>query len=82
MQIDHIHLVLWIPPKYSVSELVRFLKGKSAFKILDRHLELKLTECNVVRLIQSRSVEVLTDAVSLRILSLGFRMVDIVNCQE
>jgi putative transposase len=41
VQIDHIHLVLWIPPKYSVSEFVGFLKGKSAIKIFDMHLELK-----------------------------------------
>ncbi len=41
IQVDHIHLVLSIPPKYSVSELVGFLKGKSAIKIFDRHLELK-----------------------------------------
>ena len=41
VQIDHIHLVLSIPQKYSVSELVGFLKGKSAIKIFDMHLELQ-----------------------------------------
>ena len=41
IQMDHIHLVLEIPPKYSVSEAVGFLKGKSAIKIFDFHLELK-----------------------------------------
>ena len=41
IQIDHIHLVLEIPPKYSVSEAVGFIKGKSAIKIFDFHLELK-----------------------------------------
>jgi putative transposase len=41
VQIDHVHLVIWIPPKYSVSEVVGFLKGKSAIKIFDRHPELK-----------------------------------------
>jgi len=41
VQIDHVHLILWIPPKYSVSEAVGFLKGKSAIKIFDRHPELK-----------------------------------------
>jgi putative transposase len=30
---DHIHLCLKIPPKYSVSNTVGFLKGKSAVKI-------------------------------------------------
>jgi putative transposase len=41
VQIDHIHLVLSIPPKYSVSEAVGFLKGKNAIKIFDIHNELK-----------------------------------------
>ena len=41
IQIDHIHLVLSIPPKYSVSEAVGFLKGKSAIKIFDFNHELK-----------------------------------------
>ena len=41
IQVDHIHLVLEIPPKYSVSEAVGFIKGKSAIKIFDYHHELK-----------------------------------------
>ncbi len=41
VQEDHVHLVLSIPPKNSVSEVVGFLKGKCAIKIFDRHLELK-----------------------------------------
>lgn len=35
---DHIHLCLSIPPKYSVSNTIGFLKGKSAVRI---HRELK-----------------------------------------
>ena len=41
IQSDHIHLVLSIPPKFSVSEAIGFLKGKSAIKIFDKHIELK-----------------------------------------
>lgn len=41
IQIDHVHMVLSIPPKYSVSEVVGFLKGKSAIKIFDRNVKLK-----------------------------------------
>ena len=41
VQEDHIHLVLSIPPKYSIAETVGFLKGKSAIKIFDMHTELK-----------------------------------------
>jgi putative transposase len=41
VQEDHVHVVLSIPPKFSVSEVVGFLKGKCAIKIFDKHLELK-----------------------------------------
>ena len=41
VQIDHIHLVTSIPPKYSVAEVVGFLKGKSAIKIFDKYIGLK-----------------------------------------
>ena len=30
---DHVHMLLSIPPKYSVSQVVGFLKGKSAIQI-------------------------------------------------
>ncbi len=41
IQVDHVHIILSIPPKYSVAEVLGFIKGKSAIKIFDRHLELK-----------------------------------------
>ena len=41
VQADHIHLVVAIPPKYSVAEFVGFVKGKSAIKIFDLHPTLK-----------------------------------------
>lgn len=41
VQEDHIHLVLSVPPKYSIYKAVGFLKGKSASKILDMHVEVK-----------------------------------------
>jgi len=41
VQVDHINLVVEIQPKYSVSEAVGFLKGKSAIKVFDQHHELK-----------------------------------------
>ena len=41
IQVDHIHLILSIPPRYSISEAIGFLKGKSAIKIFDMHHELK-----------------------------------------
>ena len=30
---DHVHILLSIPPKYSVSQIVGFIKGKSAIQI-------------------------------------------------
>ena len=38
---DHIHMLLSIPPKYSVSQVMGFLKGKSSLMIFDRHANLK-----------------------------------------
>lgn len=38
---DHIHMLLRIPPKYSVSQIVGYLKGKSSLMIFDRHANLK-----------------------------------------
>ena len=31
--IDHVHMLISIPPKYSVSQVVGFIKGKSAISI-------------------------------------------------
>ena len=41
MMSDHIHLLLSIPPKYSVSQIMGYLKGKSAMMIFERHSNLK-----------------------------------------
>lgn len=38
---DHIHLLISIPPKMSVSSFVGYLKGKSSLMIFDRHANLK-----------------------------------------
>lgn len=38
---DHIHMLLSIPPKYSVSDVMGYLKGKSSLMIFDRHANLK-----------------------------------------
>ena len=39
--IDHIHLCVKIPPKFSVSEFMGYLKGKSALMNFDKHPEYK-----------------------------------------
>ncbi|MDE7316102.1 MAG: IS200/IS605 family transposase, partial [Mucispirillum sp.] len=37
----HVHLLLSIPPKYSVSSIMGYLKGKSSLMIFERHTNLK-----------------------------------------
>lgn len=39
--VDHIHLLVSIPPKMSISSFMGYLKGKSALMIFDRHANLK-----------------------------------------
>lgn len=38
---DHVHMLVEIPPKMSVSEFVGYLKGKSTLMIFERHANLK-----------------------------------------
>ena len=38
---DHINMLVSIPPKLSVSQFMRYLKGKSSLMIFDRHANLK-----------------------------------------
>ena len=40
VQSDHIHLIVWIPPKYAVSEVMGYLKGKLAIRIFQRYEKL------------------------------------------
>jgi putative transposase len=41
VQADHIHLVLAIPPKYAVSNIMGYLKGKLAIRVFNRHEHLR-----------------------------------------
>lgn len=38
---DHIHMLIKIPPKMSVSSAIGYLKGKSTLLIFDRHADMK-----------------------------------------
>ena len=38
---DHIHMLIEIPPKYSVAQFMGYLKSKSALMIFERHANLK-----------------------------------------
>ena len=39
--VDHIHMLVSIPPHISVSQFMGYLKGKSSLMIFDRHANLK-----------------------------------------
>ena len=38
---DHIHILLEIPPKYAVADIMGYLKSRSTLMIFDRHANLK-----------------------------------------
>ena len=38
---DHVHMLVAIPPKYSVAQIMGYLKGKSSLMIFDRHANMK-----------------------------------------
>ena len=38
---EHIHMLLSVPPKYSISQIMGYLKGKRSLMIFDRHANLK-----------------------------------------
>ena len=41
MMIDHVHLLVAIPPRISVSSFMGYLKGKSALMMFEHHANLK-----------------------------------------
>ena len=38
---DHVHMLLSIPPKYAVAQVVGYIKGKSAIQIARRFMDVK-----------------------------------------
>ena len=41
VQIDHVHLLIMVPPKISISDFVGMLKGRTAIRILQKFPQLK-----------------------------------------
>jgi putative transposase len=41
VQYDHVHLIVLVPPKISISELMGRLKGRTAIRVLKKHPELR-----------------------------------------
>lgn len=40
IQEDHVHMITWIPPKYSVSSFMGYLKGKLAIRLFNKYEKL------------------------------------------
>ena len=38
---DHVHMLVSIPPKYSVAQIMGYLKGKSSLMIFEKYANLK-----------------------------------------
>ena len=38
---DHVHMLVKIPPKYPIAQIMGYLKGKSSLMIFDRHANMK-----------------------------------------
>ena len=43
---DHIHMLVTIPPKYSVAQIVGYLKGKSSLMIFEKYANMKYKYVN------------------------------------
>ena len=41
MMPDHVHIIVRVPPKYSISQIMGYLKGKSGMMIFERHSNFK-----------------------------------------
>jgi len=41
IQLDHVHLLVMVPPKVSISDFVGTVKGRTAIRVLNRHKQLK-----------------------------------------
>ena len=41
MMIDHVHMLVMIPPKYAISSVMGYIKGKSSLMIFDKFSQLK-----------------------------------------
>ena len=38
---DHIHMLISVPPKYSIAQIMGYLKGKSSLMIFEKYANLK-----------------------------------------
>ena len=50
LMLDHVHMLILIPPKYAVSQVVGFIKGKSAIHLARVYGERKRNFCGTALL--------------------------------
>ena len=50
LMLDHVHMMISIPPKYAVSQVIRFIKGKSAIHLARVYGERKTQFCGTALL--------------------------------
>ncbi len=48
IQIDHVHLLVMVPPKVSVSDFVGTVKGRTAIRVLNKFKHLKKNPIGVI----------------------------------
>ena len=41
VQEDHVHLVIFVPPKVSISEIIGIMKGRTAIRLFNKYKKLK-----------------------------------------
>ena len=48
VRIDHVHLLVMVPPKISISDYVGKIKGRTAIRILNKYKKLKRNPIGVI----------------------------------
>ena len=48
VQIDHVHLLVMIPPKISISDYMGMIKGRTAIRVLNKFKKLKQNPIGVI----------------------------------
>lgn len=56
--VDHVHMLIAIPPKYAVSQVIGYVKGKSAIYISDRKRNIQAKNGNKCSRIRANQVGV------------------------
>ena len=53
VQADHVHLLAMASPKVSISDYLSIIKGRTAIRILNKHLRLRQKPIGVINFVQA-----------------------------